>query len=73
MLCSQFAATRRKGIAEYLDTQGGRQGSMKLLAVVAELGVPDEHAQNRMQALARVAELLAAAGIEITFEDEAEI
>lgn len=46
---------------------------MKLLAVVAELGVPDEHAQNRMQALARVAELLAAAGIEITFEDEAEI
>jgi hypothetical protein len=46
---------------------------MKFVAVVAELGVPDEQAQSRMQALARVAEVLAAAGIEITFEDEAEI
>ena len=46
---------------------------MKFFAVVAELGVPVEHAQNRADALARVAEVLAAHGIEITFEDEAEI
>lgn len=46
---------------------------MKFFAVVAELGVPDEQAQNRAEAFARVAEVLSAAGIEITFEDEAEV
>jgi hypothetical protein len=45
---------------------------MKFFAVVAELGVPDEHAHNRAEALRHVADVLSAAGIEINFEDEQE-